>query len=119
MVGAVNRRWLNSLIYVLVLGQMLLSAPMVSALGGAIGGTGAEMPCADSMPQAPDRDSCPCCPDGNLGATACLTSCTAMLAAISAVDFPLSAPEATLLPDEPLVHLARASEPPLKPPPIV
>ena len=113
------RRWLKPLIYTLVLGQVLLSAPMVNAMSGATGSDHAEMACADSMPHAADSGSCPCCPEGDLGTAACLSSCAATLAAVSTIEFSSVAPDAAALPDAPLVHVAQVSDPPLKPPPIV
>ena len=70
MFSLVYRRFIRSLIYVLVAGQVLLSAPIASAMAGDTAAATSEMPCADSMPQTEDSEPCPCCLDGTVGAAA-------------------------------------------------
>ncbi len=118
MVRTVNRRLFRTLIYVLVTAQIFLSAPVVSAMAGAATPSPSEMPCADSMPHASDADACPCCAEGDLGTAGCLSACTASVGAISTFELPAVSLAATPLPALPSVHIARASDPPLKPPPI-
>ena len=121
MFSHVNRSLIRTLIYVLVAGQVLLSAPIASAMGQGAG-TGvvaAEMPCADSMPHANDSKPCPCCPDGTSNMAACLSACTASAAAL-----PAPAVQAVKAVDlqSPVVafpRIADLADPPLKPPPIV
>lgn len=119
MFSLVNRRLIRMLIYALVAGQMLLSAPIASAMSsGASAGT-AEMPCAESMPQTDDSKPCPCCPDGTASVAACLSACAASVAAL-----PAPAPHIVRMVALPasvtaLPKFADLADPPLKPPPIV
>ena len=118
MFSLVNWRFIRTLIYVLVTGQALLSAPIVSAMGNAPSAGAAEMPCADSMPQMDDSKPCPCCPDGTSSMAACLSACAASVAppptpaaqAVRAVALP--SPVAVF------PQIADLADPPLKPPPI-
>jgi hypothetical protein len=119
MFAYVNRRLIRSLVYLLVLGQVLLSAPAVAALGSLGSSAASEMPCADSMPQTDYSKPCPCCPDGTASVAACLSGCTGSVAALSnftvrliRVAAPAPASVATL-------PTAQIADPPLKPPPIV
>jgi len=113
------KRWFKTLVHGLVAGQVLLSAPVVNAMNPVSHPSGGmEMPCTDPVPTA-DRDSCPCCEDGTSSMAACLSACTAMAAVVSSLRIPAVMKSATFLFDDALVHLAHASDPPLKPPPIV
>jgi len=114
----VNRRLFRSLIYVLVAGQLLLSAPMVSAMSAGQSAASSERPCADSMHHARDSHPCPCCPDQGKGDAACLSACTASVAATSSLQLPAVSTTHLPPPDDVAVHTARASDPPLDPPPI-
>ena len=106
---------MRKLVYVLAALQVLLAAPVVSAVAGALPGSG--MDCGDMMPATPDSDSCPCCPEGD-NVAACLSNClpatcvTTGVAPIAVVDrtgeFHAQSPP----------PLAARSEPPVKPPPI-
>jgi len=113
----VTRSFIRRVIYCLVAGQALLSAPMVNAMTGGAPAAGHEMPCADSM-SAADADRCPCCPDGDRGVAACLTSCTAMVAPMATLVIPAVVKTTVFPSSEAQVPRARASDPPLKPPPI-
>jgi hypothetical protein len=118
MFGLVNRRFIRTLIYGLVAGQVLLSAPVASAMGSGASAATAEMPCADSMPQADESNSCPCCPEGTSGVAACLSACTASVAALPTIAVqPQPTPAVPALAPA-FLPAADLSEPPLKPPPI-
>lgn len=119
MFSLVNRRFIRSLIYVLVAGQVLLSAPIASAMAGDTAAATSEMPCADSMPQTEDSEPCPCCPDGTVGAAACLSACSASVAALSVLTVQILRAPALQTPMPICLPVADLSEPPLKPPPIV
>jgi hypothetical protein len=118
MFGLMNRRFIRSLVYVLLAGQVLLSAPMVSALTNGMPGSLAEMPCADSMPQTDDSKPCPCCPEGTVGAAACLSACTASVAALPALTVQIYRAPLLQAPMPVAVPVANLAEPPLNPPPI-
>jgi hypothetical protein len=118
MFSLVNRRLVRTLLYVLVAGQVLLSAPIASAMSMGANAASAEMPCADSMPQADDSKPCPCCPDGTSSVAACLSACTAAAAALPALA--VDAVRAATLPSPVAAspQIADLADPPLKPPPI-
>jgi hypothetical protein len=115
----VTRRLIRSLVYLLVLGQVLLSAPVTSALAGSGSSAATEMPCADSMPQTDDSKPCPCCPDGTAGVAACLSACTGSVAALSILTVQLIRVAAQAPVSPATIPAARSADPPLKPPPIV
>ena len=118
MFGPVNRRFVRTLIYVLVAGQALLSAPLSAGTGEHHSSSAAaEMPCADSMPQSGDSKPCPCCP-GMSGMTACLSACTGAAAALPAISVGIAPLTALPLRELAFARLADLSEPPLNPPPI-
>lgn len=120
MFGIVNRRLVRPLIYVLVAAQLLLSAPVATALASPVGtGAAAEMPCADSMPKRDDSKPCPCCPDGTTSMAGCLSACTASAATLPTLS--IQVPKATATPVIAVAYpdLAALADPPLKPPPIV
>jgi hypothetical protein len=118
MFGLVNRRFIRTLIYVLVAGQVLLSAPIASAIGNSASAATTEMPCADSMPQADESNPCPCCPEGTSGVAACLSACTASVAALPTIAVQPQPTPAVPAPALAFLPAADLSEPPLKPPPI-
>jgi hypothetical protein len=123
MFPLVNRSFIRTLIYVLVAGQVLLSAPVASApissdKGGAAGAAAAEMPCADSMPQGDESKPCPCCPDGTSGVAGCLSACAGAAAAPSVPAIQTIAIAAQPAPRLSVPQITDLSEPPLKPPPI-
>jgi hypothetical protein len=118
MVHRVKRRLTRALIFALVTGQVLLSAPVVAATA-AVGGYASEMPCADSMPQAEDSKPCPCCPDSPFGAATCLAACSASVGAISTYVWSHVATAAMPALAEPTVRLVLLADPPIKPPPII
>lgn len=117
-VRLVKRRFFRTLIHVLVAGQVLLSAPVVAAIPAG-NATAAEMPCADSMPQSPDRTPCPCCPDQTSGVAACLSGCAGAAATISIHFLKPITSVSMPAPAAPAVRLVLLADPPLKPPPIV
>ena len=119
MFSPVNRRFIRALVYVLVAGQLLLSAPIASAFSSNTATAASEMPCADSMPQPDDSKPCPCCPEGTVGVAACLSACTGSIASIPSLEIRVS--RAPLVEASPLatVPIAEFADPPLKPPPIV
>ena len=119
MFGIVNLRRVRSLIYVLVAGQLLLSAPIATALAPSTTGSAAEMPCADSMQKADDSKPCPCCPDGTTTVAACLSACTATAATPPTLSILVS--QVITMPTivSEFSYLAELADPPLKPPPIV
>ena len=119
MFGIVNRIRVRSLIYVLVAGQLLLSAPIVTAMAPSTSGSAAEMPCADSMRKSDDSKPCPCCPDGTASMAACLSACAATAATPPTLSIQVSQviTMPTIAGD--FSYLAELADPPLKPPPIV
>lgn len=119
MFGHVNRRFIRTLIYVLVAGQVMLSAPLASAMGDDTSAVAAEMPCADSTPQTDDSKPCPCCPDGTVGAAACLSACTAFVAGLPVLTVQILHAPALQAAMPVALPVADFAEPPLKPPPIV
>lgn len=119
MFDAVNLRRVRSLIYVLVAGQLLLSAPIVTAMAPSTSGSAAEMPCADSMQKSDDSKPCPCCPDGTASMAACLSACTAAAATPPALSVQVSQVITMPAIAGDFSYLAELANPPLKPPPIV
>jgi len=119
MFGTVNRRLARPLIYVLVAAQLLLSAPVVTALSPSTSDGATEMPCADSMPKADDSKPCPCCPDGTTSMAGCLSACTASAAMPPTLSIHVSSVAAMPVIVAATSNLADLADPPLKPPPIV
>lgn len=117
MFGHVNRRFFRTLIYVLVTGQLLLSAPMASAMGKGADAA-AQIPCADSMPQSDDSKPCPCCPQGTSSIAACLSACAASVAALPGLAVSVVRAVALPSPVAAFPQIADLADPPLKPPPI-
>jgi hypothetical protein len=119
MVSIMNRRFFRALVHLLIAGQLLLSAPIVPAMSGASAMGSSGVHCADSMPDPAAADACPCCPEGETSTAACLSACAASVGAISTLELPTVSLTAAPVPLFPFVHVARAVDPPLKPPPIV
>jgi hypothetical protein len=115
----VKQRVLRTLVHVLVAAQLLLSAPVVSALANSMASGASEMPCADMMPPAPGSEPCPCCPDGDMNDAACLSACMASVGAVATQVFLAAQVNVVSGPLPPDVRIVRISDPPLKPPPIV
>ena len=107
------------LVVLLVVGQVLLSAPVTAAIASTGSSAASEMPCADSMPQTDHSKPCPCCPDGTTGAAACLSACTGSVAALSTLTVQLIRVAAQAPISVATIPAARIADPPLKPPPIV
>jgi hypothetical protein len=119
MFSPVNRRKLaRPLIYVLVAAQLLLSAPIVSAMAGEMASPAKDMACADMTPRTEDSKPCPCCPDGVMSMAACLSACAAAVAALPSVRIYLSAVTAAPAIVPRFASIAELADPPLKPPPI-
>lgn len=119
MFACVNRRLIRSLVYLLVLGQVLLSEPVAAALGSTGSSAASGMPCSDSMPQTDHSKPCPCCPDGTASVAACLSACTGSVAALSNFTVQLIRVAAPAPASVATLPTARIADPPLKPPPIV
>jgi hypothetical protein len=108
------KRSIRPLACVLIAAQLLLSAPVVSALTAASASDA--MPCAGLM--SGDPEPCPCCPDGTESMAQCLSACTAafVIAVKPSAIVPVSEPSSASAPL--FVPLAVFAEPPIKPPPI-
>lgn len=119
MFGVVNRRFVRGLIYMLVAGQVLLSAPIVEAATSVPSAASVAMPCADSMPAAEHEKPCPCCPDGARNVATCLSACAAAVGDVATLlSFSIPTPVQSVA--TPVAQGAiGATDPPLKPPPIV
>ena len=104
------------LIYVLVAAQLLLSAPVVSALSAA--SSAEQMPCGDMMPAGSDSDHCPCCPDGVTSMGECLSACTAAHAAARTPTLFVPVTISSLANTPAFVPLVMLADPPVQPPPI-
>ena len=117
MFRIVNRRVLRTLIYVVVTAQILLSAPIATALARSGATSHAAAHCAGMMPSPDDSKPCPCCPDG-ADMAACLSACTATAGAVTV--FAIStAPLVFAVSRAPAFGREGAlADPPLKPPPI-
>jgi len=116
MFGPVKTRLLRPLLYVLVAAQLLLSAPVVTALAASAPAS-TTAPCAGEMPASGETGKCPCCPDG-VSMSACLATCTAAAVTPTAQVATVSA-VATVIAEAPVAALVSLADPPLKPPPIV
>jgi hypothetical protein len=119
MFRIVTRRFLKSLIPVLVAVQILFSAPLVTAAPAA-SEAALEMPChgMDMNAGSGDSDHCPCCPDGVSTTAGCLSACGATAAGLPRLTLALAKTDAVELPQPVLIPLTVAADPPLKPPPI-
>jgi hypothetical protein len=116
MFGIVKRRS-RPLLCLLALAQLLLSAPMVSAVAGPAGDSVAAMPCAGDMPMD-DSGECPCCPDGITNIATCLSACTASVATPVTIGLPGVASQSIAPADVAARLSGGVDDPPLKPPPI-
>jgi hypothetical protein len=108
------KRLLRPLLYVLIAAQLLLSAPVVSALTAA-SATNA-VSCADM--RMGDTEPCPCCPEGAESMAQCLSGCTAAFGFVVAHSGFVSEPESSSASAPLFAPLAVFAEPPIKPPPI-
>ena len=116
---AIVKRHLRPVVYLLVLAQLLLSAPVVNAMAGIADTSHASSTCAGHMPEGPGHGGeCPCCPDGVTTMAGCLAACIAAVAPVQSFA-PLRIASLATLPDDPIaVVLGAIADPPLKPPPI-
>jgi hypothetical protein len=117
MVRLMKRRLFRSLVHVLIAAQALSFAPGTATLASGQSGTNAAMDCAD-MVGAGTSEPCPCCPDGVMDATACLSACSATVGAISTFLLPVANPASDPIVNATFLPRDRTSDPPLKPPPI-
>jgi hypothetical protein len=108
------KRIFRPLLYVLIAAQLLLSAPVVSALSAASASNA--IPCADMM--MGDTEPCPCCPEGTESMAQCLSACAAAFGFVVAHSGFVAEPEPSSASAPLFAPLAVFSEPPIKPPPI-
>jgi hypothetical protein len=113
IVHRVNPGLLRILVYVVITAQVLLSAPVISAISAD--NLSSSMPCAELM--AETEDPCPCCPDDG-GVAACLSACTASVGAVSSLYIQPTRVTGSDPQTVPPVFLTSTADPPLKPPPI-
>jgi len=107
------------MVYALVAVQLLLSAPLASALAEeAVAGLAS--PCAgmDAQPANTDSDSHPCCSDPSMDALGCLSACTAGMAVVPGLSYVLGASVAVPAEARALILHVLPADPPLNPPPI-
>lgn len=105
----------RKLVYVLAAFQLLLAAPVVNAVAGALPASG--MDCGDMMPASPDSDACPCCPDGD-NVAVCLSNCLPASCVAPGLVLIFANDRGHESPAESPFPLAVRGEPPVKPPPI-
>lgn len=115
MFALVNRRILRKIALLLVAAQ-ILGAPANAFPGLAPAGDAAH--CADAMPASHDDDRCPCCPDGGMNASACLSACTVSVGWVPVLAFTAAPATTDRVIAAPPARLVALAEPPLKPPPI-
>jgi hypothetical protein len=108
------KTFIRPLLYVLIAAQLLLSAPVVSALTAASASNA--MPCADMV--MGDTEPCPCCPEGTESMAQCLSACAAAIGCVTAHSGFVSEPEPSSSSAPLFAPLAVFAEPPIKPPPI-
>jgi hypothetical protein len=108
------KRFIRPLLYVLIAAQLLLSAPVVSALTAAPGSSA--MPCAGMM--IGETEPCPCCPEGSESMAQCLSACTAAFGIVAAHSGVAPAAASSSASAPLFAPLAVFAEPPIKPPPI-
>jgi hypothetical protein len=107
------------MVYALVAVQLLLSAPLSSALAeNAVAALAS--PCAgmDAQPANTDSDSHPCCSDSSMDALGCLSACTAGMAVVPGLSYVLGASVAVPAEARALILHVLPADPPLNPPPI-
>ncbi len=120
-----TRRFIRTLVHILVAAQVLLGAPAVNAYAPAASAAAQsnDEHCAGMMaqdaPRTGNEPACPCCPEGGTQEASCFSSCLATPGAspglASSAVRRISAAPASVTSVQP----ASLSEPPLKPPPIV
>jgi hypothetical protein len=99
--------------------RTLLLVVVAGLLGPTMAAAASETHCAGYMAPATPGHPCPCCPDADRGMAGCLVACGANIGVSSSVaifQVPVIAESITTYRD---VTITRASDPPLKPPPIV
>ncbi len=118
MFEVVNRRNLRKIVCLLVALQAFLSAPMGSAFA-AMAGPADPANCEGMMTDTGAPDSCPCCPEGDMGTAACLSACAASAGAVQTLAVVQA--RAMVVFAAPRVHadVATPDDAPLTPPPIV
>lgn len=118
MFVSVKTRLLRPIVYLLVAAQLLLSAPVASALATSQPAKAMTADCAGEMAGKHDAGKCPCCPDG-VSMSACLATCTAAAAVAPAVRIEKPPVHVDVSVTPPATEFASIADPPLKPPPIV
>jgi len=114
----VKARLIRPVVHLLVAVQLLLSAPVATALAANEPSSGMTAECATEMAGKHDDGKCPCCPDGvTLGS--CLVTCTAAAAIAPTVQVEKLSTHVDMIVSPPVAALASIADPPLKPPPIV
>lgn len=113
MFGLVKRYRL--LVHVLVAAQLLLSAPVVTALTAST--PGSTPPCADMM-MTGDSHPCPCCPDDVSSIAQCLSACTQAASQVGSTTPSITRHSPPLASAPAFNPLPVAADPPIKPPPI-
>ena len=126
MFAFVNRRIFRRMVFALVAAQALCAPPVAGAFAALAGG--AEAHCSDLMhsqsanylsthdPSVPE--DCACCPERGMSTAACLSACSASVAALPVFQLPVS-PAATIpARRDPVVSHDLLADPPLDPPPI-
>ncbi|HUQ10627.1 MAG TPA: hypothetical protein VM146_09955 [Steroidobacteraceae bacterium] len=111
-----NNRFLRKIALVLVAAQ-ILGAPLANAFSGVASAPAAPH-CAEQMPAGDSPEDCPCCPDGGMNASACLSACTLSVGWIPVLAFSVTSAATERVASARPAGLAAFAEPPLKPPPI-
>jgi len=120
-VSPMSLRALRRIVFALVTVQLLLAAPVASAL---VETAAAEMAIPSHDPHAPDSveesNSCPCCPTDVMATSAavCQSACAASIAVFPGTSFLLSSPVAVPALAATTVLYSPLADPPLNPPPI-
>ena len=111
---SVNRHVFRRIVYGLVALQLLLAAPLASALAQGAGMGAATV----ATPAASESEPCDCCAENVPDFAACLITCGAAAAPPPTVMPVLSSFFTEPVPQAPFVSHAQGADPPLNPPPI-
>ena len=115
---ALVKRPLRPVLWLLVIAQLLLSAPVVNAMAALHPAGSAATDCATGMADTRHARECPCCPDGVGTLASCLASCSATVGALPSFELPRSSPQVAAPASTIAVNDSIVDDPPLKPPPI-
>jgi len=113
-----TRRLLRPLVHALAIAQLLLSAPVISAVAAPVE-TGTEMPCHGTMAPAGVGETCACCPDGIASTAGCLAQCAGATATNTVLAIFVSDLRADRVEVPAIILNGDPADPPLKPPPIL